>query len=78
MPRYSLRTLLKWVRDNDCLRVQITLLFGCFGVMIASGIYLYGTDFGRLSPSLVPTVASSAIGILSAVAIAEGVWKLDN
>jgi hypothetical protein len=76
--QYRLRTLLTWLRDTDPLRVQTTMLLGFVGVMIAYGIYLCGTDGGRTSPSLVTAVASSAIGILSAVALAEGVWKLDN
>jgi hypothetical protein len=72
--RYRLRTLLIWLRNNDCLRVQITLVLGCLVVMAATACWITGNETG---PSGLKPVAV-ALFLVGSIAIAEGVWKLDN
>jgi uncharacterized membrane protein YeaQ/YmgE (transglycosylase-associated protein family) len=73
--RYGLRTLLVWIAKYDVIRVQVTLVLGCVGVMVATWLGLAREDSGGSSSF---RAISIILGIISAVAVMEGVWKLDN
>jgi hypothetical protein len=74
--RYRLHTLRKWLRDNDRLRVQITLVLGFLGLGAAYALWLEYKFNGNVP--LPVCVVAALVGFASLVAIAEGVWKVDD
>jgi hypothetical protein len=70
------RSFWRWLADHDIIRVQITLVLGCLGIAAAYGIWMHYNLSGNVPASVFAAIG--AVGTLSLVAIAEGVWRLDN
>jgi hypothetical protein len=73
--RRRFRYMLLWLAKRNVIRVQITLVLGCVGVMVATWFWLARGDFGW--PAAFRIIAI-VIGVVSTTAVMEGVWKLDN